>query len=212
MHLVSTIGVLLALPTGMFQYMGGVLNAEAPFPLYWIYRIHYVGALVILFAVAAFATAWWYGHERSLLVPRGAWRTHLRGFVAELPAAISPFVARVLRIDMRASPPQPGRFPFYETAFSFPTWTIAIALITITGLVKALRYVYDVPGPILWWASTLHVASMVLIALKTLDHLRYTLDHWPLVGAIFTGWLPPATPERAPATTAGATAGAEGEA
>ena len=212
MHLVITIGIVLALPTGMWQYMGGVLNAVAPIPLYWIYRIHYIGALIVLFAVAAFAAAWWYSGERSLLVPRGAWKAHIRGFVAELPPQIATLVARVLRVDLRVPPPAPGRFAFYETVFSFPTWTVAIALITVTGLVKALRYVYEVPGPVIWWSSTLHVTAMVLIALKTLDHLRYSLDHWPLVGAIFTGWLKQAPPDRAPVAAAGrAAAGAEGE-
>ena len=63
-----------------------------------------------------------------------------------------------------------------------------LALITLTGLVKAARYVLPVPGPILYGASTLHVAAMVLIVIKVLDHLRYTFARWPLVIAMATGW------------------------
>jgi cytochrome b subunit of formate dehydrogenase len=203
MHAVVAVGFLLALPTGAWQYLGGILDVSAPFPLFLVYRVHYIGAAVVLFAVVAFVTAWWYTGDRSLLVPRGAWPAHLRGLAYELPLPVGKALARVLRIDMRQRPPAAGRFTFYETAFSFPTWSFAIGLITITGLVKALRYVYPVPGPVLYWASTLHVAAMVLIALKTLDHLRYTIARWPLVHSMFTGWLrPDARPERAPVAAA----------
>jgi cytochrome b subunit of formate dehydrogenase len=189
MHAVIAAGFLLALPTGVWQYLGGILDVSLPVPLYLIYRVHYIGAGVVLFSVAAFLAAWWSSGDRGLLVPRGRWTEHLRGLAYELPRPVGLAVARVLRIDMRARPPSPGRFPFYETAFSFPTWAVAIALITVTGLVKALRYAYPVPGPVLFWASTLHVAAMVMIVLKVLDHLRYTFARWPLVVAMFTGWL-----------------------
>ena len=215
MHWILALGFLLAMPSGMWQYLGGILDAPLPFPipLYWIYRIHYAGALVILTCVAAFAAAWWMTGERALAIPRGAWGSHLRGLADELgrPAGIA--LARVLRIDMRRRPPQAGTFSFYEKVAEFPVWTFAIALITVTGLVKAMRYVYPVPGPLLYWSSTLHVAAMVLIFIKTLDHIRYSFANWPLMVAIVTGWLPgsrPAeTPSPAPAPTAAATGGEE---
>jgi cytochrome b subunit of formate dehydrogenase len=98
-------------------------------------------------------------------------------------------VARALRLDLRAPAGEAGQFSFYETAFSFPTWTFALALITVTGLVKALRYLMPVPGPILWGASTLHVAAMVLLVLRVLDHMRYVFARWPLMVAMTTTWL-----------------------
>jgi cytochrome b561-like protein len=188
MHGAIIVGILLALPTGAWQYFGGILDVTAPFPLFWSYRVHYIGAAIVLFAIAAFLTAWWVTGDRSLLVPRGAWTGHLRGLVSELPPTIGKRVAAILRVDLRLRPPAPGRFSFYEVAFSFPTWAFVLGLITITGLVKALRYVFPVPGPVLYVASTLHVFAMVLIAAKVLDHLRYTLARWPLVIAIATGW------------------------
>jgi hypothetical protein len=68
---------------------------------------------------------------------------------------------------------------------------------------------------VLFWASTLHVAAMVMIGLKVLDHLRYTLVRWPLMVAAFTGWL--RGPEAArmaapgPATSPAVGAGAGGD-
>src|SRR5438093_1608499 len=47
-HWIITIGFLLALPTGVWQYPGGILDVSAPVPLYLLYRVHYVGAGVVL--------------------------------------------------------------------------------------------------------------------------------------------------------------------
>jgi cytochrome b subunit of formate dehydrogenase len=219
-HWLITLGFLLALPTGVWQYLGGILDIHLPIPLYLIYRIHYIGASIILFTIASFVAYWWMNGDRALWVPRGRWREHLTGFALELPGRLRRMLASRLRLDLTKRP-QVGRFSFYETAFSFPTWTFALALITITGLLKAMRYVYPIPGPVLYVASTLHVAAMGLLILKVLDHLRYTLPRWPLMVAMVKGWVrenalrralepaaPPATAAReSPAAPAPALAG-----
>lgn len=210
LHATIAVGFLLALPTGAWQYIGGIIDVSLPIPLFLIYRVHYIGAAVILFAVAAFLTAWWITGDRGLLVPRGAWAAHLRGLAYELPRPVGAALAAVLRLDLRGGRPAAGRFSFYETVFSFPTWAFVLTLITVTGLLKALRYTYPIPGPVLFWASTLHVAAMVMIVLKVLDHLRYTLARWPLTVAIFTGWLkwPRRVTATAPAGSASSAVGA----
>jgi cytochrome b subunit of formate dehydrogenase len=218
-HWIATLGFVLALPTGIWQYLGGIIDVHLPVPLYLIYRVHYIGAALIVFAVANFAAYWWVNGDRSLWVPRGQWRRHLTGFAQELPSRLGRPLASRLGLDLTERP-RPGRFTFYETAFSFPTWTFALALITITGIVKAMRYVYPIPGPVLFMASTLHVAAMGLLILKVLDHLRYTLPRWPLMVAMVKGWVSesalrrvlepttPATPSRTPeAVGAGTPAG-----
>ena len=188
-HWIIAIGFLLALPTGVWQYLGGILDVGAPVPLYLFYRVHYVGAGVILLALASFVTYWWVNGERSLLVPRGQWRRHVAGLAHELPRPLGSPLAKRLGIDLTQAAPETGRFTFYEKVVEFPWWGVAIALITVTGLVKAMRYAYPVPGPVLYWASTLHVAAMVLLVIKVLDHLRYTLERWPLLVAMVTTWV-----------------------
>lgn len=187
-HAILALGLLLALPTGVWQYLGGILDVTAPIPLFLFYRVHYVGATLILFATAGFVTYWWVSGDRALAVPRGQWASHLRGLVDELPRPLGDALARVLRLDLGQRPPDPGRFSFYEKVVSFPTWELAIALITVTGVVKAVRYVFPIPGPILYWSSTLHVAAMVLILLKVLDHVRYTLGRRPLAVTLGSLW------------------------
>ncbi|HEX6510976.1 MAG TPA: hypothetical protein VF157_01665, partial [Chloroflexota bacterium] len=107
----------------------------------------------------------------------------------ELPSALGTLLADVLGLDMKRTPPETGQFTFYEKAFSFPVWLFAIALITATGLIKAMRYVYPVPGSVLYWASALHVGAMVLIAIKLLDHMRYVFARWPLLASMCTTWV-----------------------
>ena len=188
-HTVLTLGFVLALPTGMWQYLGGILDVNLPIPIYLFYRVHYIGASVVLFAVAAFVSYLWMTGDRSLLVPRGQWAPHLLGLAYELPPRIRGPYAKLLRIDLSQPRPPAGKFSFYEKVVEFPSWSILLVLITITGLIKAARYVVPVPGFGLWLASTLHVAAMVGIVIKLLDHLRYTFPRWPLMASIATTWV-----------------------
>jgi len=190
LHWLITLGFVLALPTGIWQYLGGILDVNLSIPLYFIYRFHYIGATVILFCLAAFVSYSWMSGDRSLLVPRGQWGSHLRGLMEELPHSIARRVAGLLRVDLRQPAPPAGGFSFYEKVVSFPSWTFVLTLITLTGLIKAVRFVVDIPGLVLFLSSTLHVTAMVLIILKVLDHLRYTIARWPLMVAMTTGWLP----------------------
>lgn len=170
------VGLLLGIPTGTYEYLGGLLDVHPPFSLYIVYRLHYVGALFILFSVAALATHVWRGSDRSFLVPKGQWRAYLRGLAGELPPFLRRLFVGPLKVDMRTPSPARGAYSFYEVLVSFPWWTVALGLITVTGVVKAIRYSYPIPGPVLFWASTLHVAAMVMIALKVLDQLRIVLE------------------------------------
>ena len=190
LHALLVVGFLIALPTGVWQYLGGILDAQGPLPVYLYYRIHYIGASIVLVSVFAFVTYWWMTGDRSLLFPLSDLARHLRGFAQELPPMLGTRVAQLLRLDLRQPAGSSGAFSFYEKVWSFPSWGFGIGLITVTGIVKLLRYAYPIPGEIVWADSTLHVAAMVILIIRTADHLRYTLARWPLVVAITTGWLP----------------------
>jgi hypothetical protein len=74
---------------------------------------------------------------------------------------------------------------------SFPTWIVLLGLVSATGVLKAMRYVYPIPGDLLWWASALHVACLVLLAVKVLDHRRYVVapSRWSMLTAMVRGWM-----------------------
>jgi hypothetical protein len=188
-HAVLTIGFILALPTGMWQYLGGIIDVNLPIPVYLFYRVHYIGAAIVLFAVAAFLSYLWMTGDRSLLITRGQWGRHLLGLAYELPPRIRAPYAKLLRVDLSQPRPPTGQFTFYDKVVEFPSWSVLLALITITGIVKAVRYLVPVPGLVLFIASTLHVAAMVGIVIKLLDHLRYTFPRWPVMASMATTWM-----------------------
>jgi cytochrome b subunit of formate dehydrogenase len=191
MHWVISVGFLLALVTGAWQYLKGLLAVESRIDMPLVYRVHYVGATLLLFGVAHFVTYWLMDTRHPLSVPSGQWIRHLRGMAHELPRPLGSALAAMLGLDMRRQAPPAGEFTYYEKVFSFPTWVILIGLIVITGILKALRYIYPIPGDLLWWVSAIHVGAMVGLAVKLLDHVRYVLapSRWPLLVASYTTWI-----------------------
>ena len=109
-------------------------------------------------------------------------RAILRGLAHELGKPLSTTMGYLLGLDLRRAPPATDQFTFYERTISFPIWVFALGLIIVTGVIKAMRYIYPIPGDILYWTSAVHVGAGVLLGLKLLDHLRYVLapSRWPL--------------------------------
>jgi cytochrome b subunit of formate dehydrogenase len=191
LHWMAALGFLLALVSGAWQYLKGVLDVESPVFMPWVYRTHYIGAALLLFSMSSMLTYWWIAGVGSLLPPRGQRIRHLRGLAHELPKPLGGLLGGLLGLDMRRQPPPVEQFTYYETTVSFPTWVVLLGFVTITGLLKAMRYIYPIPGDVLWWASTLHVAGLVLLAAKLLDHLRYVFapSRWPLLTSMVSTWI-----------------------
>lgn len=191
MHWIAAVGFLLALATGFWQYLKGILDVESPVFMPFVYRVHYIGATLLLLTMSTMVTYWLVSGVRGLLPPGGQKIRHLRGLAHELPGALGGTLAALIGLNMRRVPPPVGQFTYYETTVSFPTWIVLLGLVTLTGVLKAMRYVYPIPGDVLWWTSTIHVASMVLLAAKALDHLRYVLapSRWALMTAMVSGWM-----------------------
>jgi cytochrome b subunit of formate dehydrogenase len=101
-------------------------------------------------------------------------------------------LAYMLGLDLRRAAPPTEQFTYYERTISFPLWELSIGLIILTGVIKAMRYIYPIPGDVLYWVSAVHVGSGVLLGMKLLDHLRYVLapSRWPLMVSMATGWIP----------------------
>ncbi|MDE3075090.1 MAG: hypothetical protein KGJ86_06640, partial [Chloroflexota bacterium] len=148
-HWIGAGGLMLALLTGSWQYLGGVLEVNAPLPLYFFYRAHFIGATLLLFSIGNFVTHWLLVGDTSLLVPKGLWLRHVRGLAHEAPSGVGSVIGDVFGLDMKRTPPPVEQFTYYEKVVSFPTWAALIALITATGLLKAMRYVYPIPGDVL---------------------------------------------------------------
>jgi cytochrome b subunit of formate dehydrogenase len=191
LHAVSAIALIALIATGGWQYLKGLLSAETPIYMGTVYRIHYIAASVLIFASVAFVTDWWMRGERSLTVGKGQGIRTLRGLAHELPRPFGSVIAYMLGLDLRRPAPPTDQFTYYERAVSFPLWAFAIGLIIVTGVIKAMRYSYPIPGDILYWVSAIHVGAGVLLAMKFLDHVRYLLapSRWPLMASMASGWI-----------------------
>ena len=194
LHALAGVSLVVLIATGGWQYLKGLLDAESPIYMATVYRIHYVAASLLIFVTVALVTDWLLRGERSLTLGKGQSVRGMRGLAHELPKPIGSTVAYVLGLDMRRAAPPTEEFTYYERAVSFPAWEVAIGLIILTGVIKAMRYVYPIPGDVLYWVSATHVGAGVLLGLKLLDHLRYVLapSRWPLMVSMATGWIPEA--------------------
>jgi cytochrome b subunit of formate dehydrogenase len=198
LHWLAGVSLVTLIATGGWQYLKGLLDAETPVYMPTVYRLHYVAASLLIFATVAFVTDWYLRGERSLSVGKGQGIRTLRGLAHELPKPIGTMLAYMLGLDLRRPAPPTEQFTYYERTISFPTWELAIGLIIITGVIKAMRYIYPIPGDLLYWVSAVHVGSGVLLGMKLLDHLRYVLapSRWPLMVSMATGWIPEAYIQR----------------
>jgi cytochrome b subunit of formate dehydrogenase len=190
-HWVNALGFLLALATGSVQYLTGILSQPPPVPLWQVYRLHYVGASLMVLVATAWVTHRLLLADYRLLPPRGGWTRHLRGLAAELPGPLGGALLYTLGLSRGRAAPPTGQFTYYEKTIDFPIWTILLALILVTGVIKAMRYLYPLPGEVVHVVSVIHVVAMFLLALKLLDHLRYMLvpGRWALLRAMLTTWV-----------------------
>ncbi|GAC1312889.1 MAG: hypothetical protein NVSMB2_00020 [Chloroflexota bacterium] len=192
LHAVAGIALVALVATGGWQYLKGLLDAETPIYMGTVYRIHYIAATVLIIVSVTLATDWLLRGENALGLAGGQRMRAWRGLSHELPRPIGHLLGYLMGMNMQRPGPATEQFTFYERAVSFPTWNLAIGLIIITGVIKAMRYIYPIPGDVLYWTSAAHVGAGVLLALKVLDHLRYVLapSRWPLMTAMWTGWIP----------------------
>jgi hypothetical protein len=192
LHALSGLALVALMATGGWQYLKGLLDAESPVYMGTVYRVHYLAASLLIFAVTAFVTDWWLRGERSLTVGKGQGIRTLRGLAHELGKPIGSMIGYMLGLDLRRAAPPTEQFTAYERLVSFPIWVLALSLIIVTGVIKAMRYIYPIPGEVLYWISAVHVGAGVLLGMKLLDHLRYVLapSRWPLMVAMATGWIP----------------------
>ena len=192
LHALAGVAVVALIATGGWQYLKGLLDAETPIYMGTVYRVHYVAASLLIFVSVAFLTDWLLRGERSLTLGKGHGIRGMRGLAHELPKPLGTTLAYLLGLDLRRAAPPTDEFTYYERAVSFPTWELTLGLIILTGAIKAVRYIYPIPGDVLYWVSAVHVGAGVLLGLKLLDHLRYVLapSRWPLMVAMATGWVP----------------------
>jgi cytochrome b subunit of formate dehydrogenase len=199
-HWSNGVGMMIGMITGAI-----VLRWVArPDEMRLIFAIHYVGSGLIVFAIAAHLT------QNAVtggmgLIPRslkdaGEALGNLveytglfgpDGAVANinLPKGLRKPFAEILASFGIAPPKRQGKFLPAEKLFSYVPWLVIIAVMTVTGLIKAFRYLYPLSPDFIAQVSAIHdlftVVSIVMLGIH-LAALFLAPSHWPLVGSMFT--------------------------
>ena len=140
----------------------GLTAADSPIYMGTVYRVHYIAAPLLIFVTAAFVTDWLLRNEPSLTIGKGQFIRTMRGLAHQLPKPLGTMIAYALGLDLRRASPPTEEFTYQERTISFPTWELAVGLIIITGVLKAIRYVHPIPGDVLYGVSPIHVGAGVL--------------------------------------------------
>ncbi len=191
LHWLNAAALLLAIYTAaiFLRWIGNPLSLPT------VYVLHYTAAAIMLFSIGAVAmNALTYGTtSRHRLIPTAA---DLREFGAEFAGYLG------LRGDQgfagffpskRQHPPVPSSGDKYlatERVMSYPIWVVVVAVVVVTGLIKALRYIYPIPHSWLSIVTPVHdIAGYVVIAMFVFHAGAVLLirTNWPLLRSMFTG-------------------------
>jgi cytochrome b subunit of formate dehydrogenase len=86
-------------------------------------------------------------------------------------------------------PDPSGKYLATEKVISYTGWALLIGIVTLTGVLKALNYVYGMPGAVLQIASFLHDQATIFLLLFLALHVGALVlvpRNWPLLRSMFT--------------------------
>lgn len=202
-HWLNAIGFLLAMGTGALLTVSWIPN---PFALPLLYTLHYFGAAAILLglggtAVHALTTG---ASRRHRLLPDGE---TLRTAGIELLAyaglvgdrGILGFSGLQWPAEWRRGMeravgfqgfPAEGKYLATQRLLSYPLWVLVSLAVVATGLLKALRYAYPLPGSVVFWATRIHDWAFIGTIVMLFVHVAAVVlvrTNWPLLRSMFTG-------------------------
>ncbi len=173
-------------------------------PLEVIYLLHFAASAMVVVGLAHHLTYEGVGGGRALLVRSwgevksalaeafgylGVFGREGAAFGLQLPSGLRRRMASLLkRLGIEVAPE--GKFVATERVISYPGWAVLVGLLTLTGLVKALRYLYPMPGPLLQLTTWLHDALAIWVVVWFVIHVLPVIvipANWPMLRSIFTG-------------------------
>lgn len=202
-HWLNAAGIMLCLVTAVFL-LGWVDN---PVSLQTTYILHLTGSGFVVAAVFHHLTYHLVGGGQGLL-PRsrrdvknalaetvsyaGVYRGLPGVFGIQLPVEVRRKIQPLLRrLDL--VPEHGGKYLATEKVVSYSGWAILIGVVLVTGLLKALNYIYGMPGWLLQGATFLHDGATIFFIILLVLHVSALVlvpRNWPLLRSMFTTRVP----------------------
>ncbi len=179
-----------------------------PVELRLAFVLHYAGAALTLFAIFNHLIRHGVSGGTGLIPKR---LSVIRDMIGELfeyigvfgpqgavlripwPKAIRQPIARYVRALLGYKPHEHGKYLATEQTLSYPPWSILIGLIVVTGLIKVLRYVYEIPSAVVATTTAIHDLTAIAIGVMLVIHLLPLLlvpANWPLLLSMFKTTVP----------------------
>lgn len=203
-HWINAFGLIACLVTGamILGWTSRVLELRLAFV------IHYIGAALMLFGIFNHLSRHGVSGGSGLIPKR---LSVIRDLIGELfeyiglfgpdgavlripwPKAVRQPIAKYVRALLGYKPSDHGKYLATEQTLSYPPWAILVTLIVVTGLIKLMKYVYAVPGPIVATATAVHDLAALAIGVMLVIHLLPLLlipANWPLLLSMFRTTVP----------------------
>lgn len=198
-HWLNALGFFIGFGTGAVLLKW----VAAPIDLRTTFALHYIGSGLIIYAVfnhlSQHIISGGYGLiPKRLSVIRdvvtetleyaGVFGPERAVFRINWPKAIRQPIARYLRA-LGLKKPAVDKYVANEQLLSYTVWAVLTILIVGTGLIKALRYVYEMPTPFIGTMTMIHDATAIAIGVMIIIHLLpLTLvpANWPMLKSMFT--------------------------
>lgn len=177
-HWVHVVGCIVCIVTAALLLLGTRLGRVEVFSTFLLtYKLHFIGAGVLVFACVEHAVHHYVAGHRAILPD-----------MSNLSAEISASIAEVKAIMGLGKAPHAGKWLPIER-LEYAVWALLIGVIVLTGVVKTARYALPVPGVLAHVATKLHVIVAVVILLLLIVHIITAAlipPSWPLFKSMLT--------------------------
>lgn len=203
-HWMNAFGLILGFITGamVLRWTGRAVELRQ------VFILHYFGAALALFGIFNHLAR--HGVSGGTgLIPKKL--SVIRDMIGELfeyiglygpegavlripwPKAIRQPIARYVTALLGYKPHLHGKYLATEQTLSYPVWAVLIGSIVLTGLIKTMRYTFEIPKSTLETATTLHDVTAIAIGVMLIIHLLPLLlipANWPLLLSMFKTTVP----------------------
>jgi cytochrome b subunit of formate dehydrogenase len=178
------------------------LKVSRPVSLGTLYVLHYIGSAIVLFVAFNHLALHLVGGDRGLLPKKGDTSQTLgiiigyagvfgpdgAAFKIPLPKGLRNSVANVLAA-IGIKPEPAGKYLATERVVSYWPAAILTGVLLVTGVIKAIHYLYPIPGSWRQFLTIVHDLSGVVLLVWLVLHVAAVVlvpGHWPLLKSMFT--------------------------